>query len=61
MKKINELKDINNNAKIDALTDEERYQWYLRIKESVPLLKKTRDTADIEAAIRDYENKNGIV
>jgi hypothetical protein len=60
MKKINELKDINNNAKIDALTDEERYQWYLRIKESLPLWREIGKAEQLEQAILDYERRHGI-
>ncbi len=50
----------NNNDKIDSLSDKERYAWYLRIKESLPLLKKTRDTTELEKAINDYEIRHDI-
>ena len=55
MKKITELKNLDNISKINSMTTEEKYQWYLRIKESLPLLKKTRDTSELEKAIKDYE------
>lgn len=60
MKKINELKNINNNAKIDALTDEERYQWYLRIKESLPLWRELGSAEELEQAIIEYEQRHKI-
>ena len=61
MKKITELKNLDNVSKINSMTAEEKYQWYLRIKESLPLLKKTRDTSELEKAIKDYEHRNGIL
>jgi hypothetical protein len=61
MKKITELKNLDNISKINSMTAEEKYQWYLRIKESLPLLKKTRDTSELEKAIKDYEHRNGIL
>lgn len=61
MKKINERKVFNNDEIINRLTDEERYQWYLRIKESLPLLQKTRDVTDLQTAVKDYERRHGIV
>jgi ribosomal protein L29 len=60
MKKITEYKDISNNEKIDSLTDDERYDWYLRIKETLPNLKKTRDTTQLENAIKEYEIRHNI-
>lgn len=61
MKNLNELKNLDNISKIDSMTAEEKYQWYLRIKESLPLLKKTRDTSELEKAIKDYEHRNEIL
>lgn len=60
MKKITELKDPNL-AVIDSLTDEQRHEWYLRIKMSLPELKKTRNTAELERAIASYEQRHKIV
>ena len=60
MKKITELKD-SNIAAIDSLTDEQRYEWYLRIKMSLPELKKTNNTEELERAIASYERRHKIV
>jgi hypothetical protein len=61
MKKITELNEFNNNKVIDSLTDEERYEWYLRIKESLPILKRNMDVTALEIAIKEYELRHGIV
>jgi hypothetical protein len=60
--RLNELKEISENIKlIRALTDEEQYQWYLRIKESLPDLKLLFSIEDIELAIADYEQRHNVI
>jgi hypothetical protein len=60
-KKINELIEINNNLKIESLTDEERQEWYFRIKSSLPDLKKLGPIDELEQAILEYEQKNSLL
>lgn len=55
MTQINEYKDYPKW--IDTLSTEEQYQWYLKIKESLPVLKKSGDTTRIEKAIAEYERQ----
>lgn len=59
--KLNEYKNLNKSA-IEALSDDERYQWYLRIKQSLPQLKKLggNNIVNLEQAIIDYEQRHGI-
>lgn len=45
---------------IKTLTKEQQYQWYLKIKETLPRLQKLGPTDDLENAIIEYEKKNGI-
>jgi len=52
---------VRNMAIIAAFTDEERHEWYLRIKESLPKLQKIYHDGAIEKAILEYERKHGIV
>ena len=62
MKKITELKNLDNISKINSMTAEEKYQWYLRIKNSLPQWRLLRnDISDLERAIKDYEHRNGIL
>lgn len=60
MKKITELKEFNNNKDIDALTDEQRYEWYLSIKKSLPALRKLGPVDDLERALQAYEEKHDL-
>lgn len=61
MEKLTELKDSDANmAIINAMTPEEQYRWYLRIKESLPGLKKLFSTNEIENAIAEYEHRHNI-
>ncbi len=47
---------------IDTMTKEQQYEWYLKIKASLPLWKKMKgDVSELEHAIKEYENRNGIV
>ena len=62
MKNLTELKHISDNLQhIKSMTAEEQYQWYLRIKESLPKLKHLFSTTALEEAIAEYEQKNNIV
>lgn len=60
MTNLTELSEFNNNAVIDSLTDEQRYEWYIRIKKSLPTLKKLGPTDELENAIVAYEHRHGI-
>lgn len=60
MNNLNELSGIDNKAVIDSLTDDQRYNWYLRLKQSLPTLKKLGPTDDLENAILAYEQRHGI-
>lgn len=58
--KLDELQDYP--TWIDALTKEQQHEWYLRIKNSIPLWKNLHgNVSDLEQAIKDYEIKNNIV
>lgn len=62
MKKITELKNVTDNlTSIKSLSDEEQYQWYLRIKESLPKLQGSFSTVELESLITEYERRHGIV
>jgi plasmid replication initiation protein len=62
MTELNELKEISNNITLmSELSDEDQYQWYLRIKASLPKLKLLFDIEGIENAIADYEHRHNIV
>jgi hypothetical protein len=44
------------------MTKEEQYEWYVRIKASLPIWRQiTDDISDLEQAIKDYEDRNNIV
>ena len=60
MKKLTELSELNNDSVIDALTDEQRHEWYIRIRDSLPKLRQIMNTELIEAALADYEKRAGI-
>lgn len=60
MEKLTELAKFSNDATIDALTDQQRYEWYLRIKQSLPRLRKIGLSGRIEQAIFEYEQKHNI-
>jgi hypothetical protein len=60
IKKITELKELNNNSVIDELTDQQRHEWYIQIKDSLPKLRLIMDTQRIESAIADYEKRIGV-
>ena len=60
MNNLNELSGIDNKSVIDSLTDDQRYNWYLRLKQSLPTLKKLGPTDDLENAILTYEHRHGI-
>jgi hypothetical protein len=58
--KLNELKDYPKW--IEHLTKEQQYEWYLRIKNSLPQWRLLRnDISDLERAIKDYETRNNII
>ena len=47
---------------INSLTKEQQHEWYLRIKNSLPLWRVLRDDVSyLEQAIKDYEIRNNIV
>lgn len=46
---------------IDTMTKDEQHEWYLRIKKTLPMFKERIDTSVLEAAIKEYEMRNGIV
>ena len=58
---MSQLNEYNDYPKwIDSLTEEQRYEWYLRAKEFVLRFKSTSDTSRLENAITNYEIRNGI-
>ena len=60
MKNLNEY---NKHALwFQTLSKEEQHEWYLTIKESLPLWKEITNgqTDDLEIAIIDYELRNNI-
>ena len=65
MTPLSELNDFDNNIKvIDAMSDEQRREWYLRIKESLPMLQKSFSANQMEQlgqAIAAYEQRHGLV
>jgi hypothetical protein len=62
MSKLTELND--SPGWLQNLTKETQYEMYLRIKESLPILRnifKADEVVAIESAIADYEQRNNIV
>jgi hypothetical protein len=59
MKKLDEYKDYPKW--IDSLTKEQQYEWYVRIKKSLPLWADMLDITELEQAIKDYEIRNKIL
>lgn len=64
--RINELVSGHIDPTLDSITvndmsDADRYNWYLQIKESLPKLRELFSTTEIEKAIIEYERKNKIV
>ena len=58
-----QLNEYNQNTLwIQQLSKEEQHEWYLTIKESLPLWKEITNgqTDDLEMAIMDYELRNNI-
>lgn len=45
---------------IGKLTPQAQREFYLRVKESLPFLEKSKDFEEVQKAIQDYERKNGI-
>ena len=63
MENLNEYKDQNNFSKIDSMTKEERYEWYLIIKNSLDKLARICSDEEmdrLENAIENYEQRHGL-
>ena len=56
MKIIGETQDPVDNS----MTPEEQYQWYLRIKQDLPQLRRISNVSELEKAIIEYEHRKGI-
>lgn len=51
----------NNLTHIGTMTPDAQYQWYLRIKESLPKLKgvfSEEDIKELEIEVANYEKRN---
>lgn len=57
------LNEYNEGPKwYDSLTKEQQYDWYVHIKETLPMWRQTMgDVSQLEHAIKDYEVRNNIV
>jgi hypothetical protein len=60
---MTKLNEYNDSPKwINELTKEQQYEWYVRIKESLPIWRQMRsDITELEQAIKDYEIRNNIL
>ena len=56
-----ELADADNNDRIDAMTDAQRHEWYIRIKESLSTLQCIGPTDKLKNAILAYEKSHGLI
>jgi len=58
------LQEYNERKKyIDSLTKEQQYEWYQKVRESLPKLRtfmSDEQVSEIIAAIENYEQRNGI-
>lgn len=64
MKPLNELKNYDNQLKIDSLTAEETHEWYLIIKNSLSALSRHYSTEEIDrikSAVLEYERRHGLL
>lgn len=61
MKKLNEYN--NRTSWIKTLSKDEQHEWYLTIKESLPIWKELMNgqTDDLELVIKEYELRNNIL
>lgn len=57
-----QLTELHSYPKwIDTLTTEQRHEWYLRIKESLPIWRELGDSEELEKAVIEYEHRHGIL
>lgn len=55
------IKELKDNLKwVDSLTSEQQHQWYLTIKESLPIWREIGGVEELERAVLDYETRNGF-
>ena len=58
------LQEYNERKKyIDSLTKEQQYEWYQKVRESLPKLRtfmSDEQVSEIIAAIENYKQRNGI-
>ncbi|CAB4129564.1 hypothetical protein UFOVP116_41 [uncultured Caudovirales phage] len=61
MKTLNELTDHNQKLPspkwMETIDENERYQFYLQVKKSLPVHALYGDTTALESAIEEYERK----